>query len=489
MGKDNSIKLCPLMLAHLVGIGVLQLAVVLLFVSVFWAVTVLVLFVALCLAAPFFPRMRFYGPILTRGSRTAGTAIALTFDDGPHPTTTPKLLELLAEYDVKATFFVVGKRVSNYSEGIEQILAQGHTVANHSWSHDPVLMLRTRKTLNKEIVGTQEVLKPFGIQPLAFRPPAGIVNPRLWGVLLELGMVLIGFNRRALDFGNRRIYGMADRLLEKIRPGDILLLHDGAVGSEISAEDWLQEVKQVLEGLKAREIEVRSLANLLKRPIMEQAEDSPAPNAIRAFYDGLAVQYDEEQESRFAAPVRNAEKKIIEELLPDLVQPSHTVLEIGAGTGRFTLELAKRAQKVVANDLSQRMLVQLAHKAQAANVTNIKIRPGSIQKIEMGGPYDLICSFSAFEYVSDLPALLGHIANNLAPGGSLFFTTSHRCLFRVFTQIGNAMRQGLWLYARSQKQIEQMLIAAGLTPVHITTHALKNPLNPGMLLSVVANKG
>jgi SAM-dependent methyltransferase len=104
------------------------------------------------------------------------------------------------------------------------------------------------------------------------------------------------------------------------------------------------------------------------------------------------------------------------------------------------------------------------------------------------GPFDAACSFLAFEYVDDLPALLRRLAGLIRPGGVLYFITARRSFFRLFTQIGNAMRQGLWLRARSRREVARMLADAGFGRVDVRTHLLKSAISGGMLLEVCARR-
>ena len=167
--------ICPLSPAHFVALTAFQIFVLLLFVDISLAPLPLLLFLICCLAAPFFPRLSFFLPIVSRGGKGA-KGVALSFDDGPDPEVTPLVLELLARRNLSATFFVTGAAAQRHPEIVQAILAAGHTVGNHSYSHFPFLMLKGRAVLRREIEAAQEVFLRFGIVPLAFRPPVGITN-------------------------------------------------------------------------------------------------------------------------------------------------------------------------------------------------------------------------------------------------------------------------------------------------------------------------
>jgi SAM-dependent methyltransferase len=219
-------------------------------------------------------------------------------------------------------------------------------------------------------------------------------------------------------------------------------------------------------------------------------------NPVRDFYDGLAPRYDREQEEGGGAALRQVERQRILATLPDLLgdRRDQWVLELGAGTGRFTGLLAERADQVVAVDLSRRMLARLqARLAQShrpgGGQPPVHVLAADLTALPLGErPFDLVCAFSSLEYVPDLPATLRALAARLRPGGALYLTTAHRCLLRRFVQIGNALRQGVWLHAYRRRALARALRAAGLEVQALETHHLRlGPLG-GMLLEARAQK-
>jgi len=260
--------------AHRAGFFAFSLsAVILLLFGWRMAVLPLAMFVLTCLVAPFFPRWGFFLPVISRGGDGV-EAVALTFDDGPDPEVIPLLLDLLDRYDVKATFFIIGSKAQKNPALIRQILLRGHAVGNHSYRHDPLLMLRSSARLAEEIEVTQRLLAGFGIKPLVFRPPVGITNPRLPWVLRRLRLECVTFSCRAGDFGNRRMAGLGKILLKRIHPGAIVLLHDVPPrGRQIA--DWLGEVEQFIQGLNSRRYKVVPLSDLIGRSVMERLASHP----------------------------------------------------------------------------------------------------------------------------------------------------------------------------------------------------------------------
>ncbi len=477
----------PLSPAVLAGIGAIQAAIILAFIAPLTALIPLSVFIILCIIAPFKPSMRFFMPVITRGIR-GNNAVALTFDDGPSPETTPHLLALLKKYNVPATHFVIGAKAAANPALIKDMLAQGHTLANHTMNHDVFIMLKSSARLGQEIEQCQGVLADHGVRPLMFRPPVGIVNPRLWRELLVRGMHCVIFSLRAGDMGNRRVSGIARRIVNSVKDGDIIILHDRALSTEQLVAPWLREMEQVITGIQAKGLRIVPLADLIQQPVMTAVKDGAAQGPVAAFYDGIAGAYDKEQNEGFISVLRKAEHAAVIARLPSFVKKSDRVLEIGSGTGLYTLELARRAKEVVAVDMSDRMLGILKSKAQDEHLSNIGYRAGDIMDMNFDNRFNHICAFSSFEYVPDLDRLIVRLAGYLEPGGTLYFTTAHKGFLRFWAQVGNAMRQGVWLHARSIHKVRKALLQAGLEPLDITTRGATSIFGRGLVLEVMAKK-
>ena len=474
----------PLSPAHFAFLAALHVWVLLLVLAPAWAWTPMAAFVASCLAAPFLPRLSFYLPITSRGPRTA-RGLSLTFDGGPDPRLLPELLAVLARHGAKATFFVTGAQAELHPDLLEAVLAGGHTLGNHGYSRSEFLMFASEKTLRKDLAAAQAVFQGLGVTPLAYRPPLGFTNPRLWRILLEQGLFCVNFSVRALDLGNRRVQGLAARLLRKSRPGDVVLLHAVApAGGNTGA--FLGELEALLQGYRARGLELLPLERLLDREIMQRGPSSPA--AVEVFYDGFAATYDQEQFGTGVSLSRRTELALFQARLPGLLEGADRILEVGAGTGIFTTILARHAREVVALDISDRMLAHLRTKCAQEGLANVEAVQGDAEAMPFQGPFSAVCAFSSLAYLKDLPAFLEHLQPHVAPGGTLYFLTARTSLPRFFTQIGNAMRQGLWLQAYSRRELDRMLRRAGFEPVSLTAHLLKSWCSGGMLLEVVAKR-
>ena len=153
--------------------------------------------------------------------------VYLTFDDGPDPEVTPRLLDVLAQYGIPATFFFVGKKVAAEADLVRRAHAEGHAVGNHAYSHT-CLVGRGRQRLRREIVDTDDVLAQVtGQRPTLFRPPYGWFGPGLLRLLRVTGHRLVLWSASARDYRLQPHDHLVERLVKIIRPGQIVLLHDG----------------------------------------------------------------------------------------------------------------------------------------------------------------------------------------------------------------------------------------------------------------------
>jgi len=248
------------------GLMAIAAALLLSWFSPWLAVAPLGLFLLLCFVAPFMPTWGFFLPVISRGNSATG-GVALTFDDGPSPFSTPIILELLARYRLPATFFVIGEKAAAYPELVQEIVERGHSIGNHSWRHDYFLMMRTTGRLREDIRKSQDAFRKWSIEPLVFRPPVGITAPRLAVVLAEHDLVTVNYSCRAFDRGNRDIDNLAVRILRRLRPGDIIMLHDLPFNQRTKTEYWMSELDRLLAAL-AKNHNVVSLEELIGRPVM-----------------------------------------------------------------------------------------------------------------------------------------------------------------------------------------------------------------------------
>jgi len=151
----------------------------------------------------------------------------MTFDDGPHPKLTPKLLDLLKERGIKATFFVIGKNVAEFPDVAKRIVDEGHEIANHSWTH-PQLTKLSAAGFASEISQTNDAIQQAtGIRPVVMRPPYGAINANLTKRLNEeYGLSVILWSVDPLDWKIRKSDHVSSHIIKNAAPGGIILAHD-----------------------------------------------------------------------------------------------------------------------------------------------------------------------------------------------------------------------------------------------------------------------
>jgi peptidoglycan-N-acetylglucosamine deacetylase len=159
---------------------------------------------------------------------TARTELYLTFDDGPEPGFTDRILKVLQASDSKATFFVIADRAEKSPQLIREILSEGHSIGNHSLDHGYANFFRGRSAMRSWIQQSEEKLQFLtgGIPTVGFRPPAGVITPELVGALKDLQIPLVLWTQRFFDTTLPWTTDRALGSLSKIRGGSIILLHD-----------------------------------------------------------------------------------------------------------------------------------------------------------------------------------------------------------------------------------------------------------------------
>jgi len=164
----------------------------------------------------------------TRRFTTAQREVWLTIDDGPDPADTPRLLALLARHDAHATFFVIGQNAAEHPELIRAIASAGHEVAHHTQSHPLAwFWCASPRSVRHELDAALAMLETTGVRPTRFRSPAGIKNPWLSRALRDRGLTCIGWSARGLERWHSAPKPVAAQVLRSVRPGAILLLHEG----------------------------------------------------------------------------------------------------------------------------------------------------------------------------------------------------------------------------------------------------------------------
>lgn len=189
--------------------------------------------------------------------RTNRPAVALTFDDGPHPTHTPMLLDILARYNAKATFYVIGQMVRRYPEILHRIVAEGHEVGNHTWTH-PTLSRLGNPSVLSEIDRTQEIVwRTVGALPVTMRPPYGAITGRQSHMLADQRSIpTIMWSVDTQDWRRPGSSIVADRMVRGARAGAVILAHD-IHGPTVRA------IPAAIEGIAARGFDFVTVSQLL----------------------------------------------------------------------------------------------------------------------------------------------------------------------------------------------------------------------------------
>lgn len=223
---------------------------------------------ALLGALGLWPRSTLLGPNITAlpASSAARGEIAITFDDGPDPEVTPRVLDLLDAAGARASFFCVAERAARHRDLCAEIVRRGHGLENHSFGHSHAFALFGMGGFRRDISRAQAALTEAGGRvPRFFRAPAGIRSPLLEPVLHELGLRLVSWTRRGFDTRSRDPAPVAARLMRGLAAGDILLLHDGGCartpGGEAVVLPALVRVLDAARSLNLRPVAVHQAIN------------------------------------------------------------------------------------------------------------------------------------------------------------------------------------------------------------------------------------
>lgn len=222
---------------------------------------------ALLTAASLWPRSSLLGPTWVRMPTNAASrqGVAITIDDGPDPEITPKVLEILARYNARASFFCIGERALAEPDLVREMVAQRHAVENHGHTHHTLCSLKGPRGWAREIGDAQTVLTEMaGTAPRFYRPTAGLRNPFLDPVLQRMGLHLACWTRRGFDTRNGNVDDVLARLTTDLAAGDILLLHDGHAARAASGQPVILEVlPRLLDAIAARGLRPVTLRSVL----------------------------------------------------------------------------------------------------------------------------------------------------------------------------------------------------------------------------------
>lgn len=224
------------------------------------------------------PTSQMWGPVLWHGD-AASKSVALTFDDGPLPGTTDKVLDDLRDAGVRAAFFVIGRHVRQSPELVCRMHEEGHLVGNHTFDHLHTGLFGRYRYWRDEIRRADDAVEQIiGVRPAVFRPPMGFKHWHVMNAAADAGHSVVTWSRRARDVHPVEPSVILNRLVEPARGGDVMVLHDG---NDPCLKPYYRAgtrdaVKPLIDGLRRRGLEPVRLDELLKiRPY--QTSNPPTP--------------------------------------------------------------------------------------------------------------------------------------------------------------------------------------------------------------------
>lgn len=210
--------------------------------SYYWLLVPLHVFIGLCVYGSIRIEADFYFRSVHTVSAAADKALCLTFDDGPHPEVTPRILDILNARQIPAVFFVIGKNIQGREAILQRMIAEGHQIGNHSYSHHALFDLQTPAAMAGEIRRTNALIEAVtGRKVTLFRPPYGVTNPMLASAVRQTGMVSVGWSLRSFDTVAKSEQALLQKLLAETRPGNIILLHDRCEITARVLTDYIDE--------------------------------------------------------------------------------------------------------------------------------------------------------------------------------------------------------------------------------------------------------
>lgn len=206
----------------------------------FFGLTAAILVLSLTLLMPF-------SALAANGEASRPKRLALTFDDGPHPTQTDRILDLLAKYSIHATFFVIGSNASYYPKPLRRAAEEGHEIGNHTYTHPRVTGQSTAAFTEELEKAEQIILKITGKRPVFFRPPMGVQDNVVRTVADQKGYELVLWTVDTRDWAGASAKSIEKNILKNATDGSIILCHDYIAGENHTWEALSQVIPQLLE--------------------------------------------------------------------------------------------------------------------------------------------------------------------------------------------------------------------------------------------------
>ncbi|MFS4493064.1 polysaccharide deacetylase family protein [Maribacter sp. 2308TA10-17] len=219
---------------------------------------IVIVWFLITLCGSFFIRWNYHLTSLHSNKKINKQEVAITFDDGPHPEFTPKALDLLKNYNAKATFFCIGQQVEKHPEILKRILAEGHLVGNHTYSHSKSFGFFNTAKVVSELLQTNQVIKDLtGKEMKLYRPAFAVTNPMIERAVKQLKVSSIGWNVRSLDTTSRSEKMILKRITGTVSKGDVILLHD-------TSQKTINVLEQLLLFLQEKNLESVTIDQLLE---------------------------------------------------------------------------------------------------------------------------------------------------------------------------------------------------------------------------------
>ena len=177
---------------------------------------------------------------------TRDPVAALTFDDGPHPVYTPRVLNILEKHGASATFFMVGEAAKRYPEIVKMVARAGHVIGNHSWDHPNLTQIRSRLSRLKQMRACARATAPYCKR--LFRPPFGMQDAQIQFDAMLFRYKVILWSVSAQDWISQESEEIARKIKDRVTPGSIFLLHDAIRGSQVPETPW--DRGPMLDGLE-----------------------------------------------------------------------------------------------------------------------------------------------------------------------------------------------------------------------------------------------
>jgi len=208
------------------GIIFVVISIIFAWFSLVYFIIIFLIVDAFLIYGTFERRSSIFGKIFWK-SQKSNRGISITFDDGPNEPYTSQILNILDTFNIKATFFVIGKKVELYPDIVSRIVKNGHEIGNHSYNHE-VLPLKSPAFIKNQIRNTSDLIeKVAGVRPELFRAPHGWRNPWVNRITKEEGCIPVAWTLGVWDTDHPGVEPIINRTLSKIQSGCVLLLHDG----------------------------------------------------------------------------------------------------------------------------------------------------------------------------------------------------------------------------------------------------------------------